>query len=481
MSATKPVDESWPLENDVLWLQAEMAALGEEGKERLEQLSRAESAALSNSCELAVDDLLLDALADDSVISSSFEDLHVAALGVALDDLILELRHPEFGLEIKKRTYHLRKYHDCFVGSEAVDWMLERYGGVVASREDAVVFLQRLVDIKVIRHVCDDHPLRDGYFFYRFLVDDASYSLNTARVVSSMETEPLSLITNLRKTLQRIYGNYLLDDGLLNLDALAASPSFAHFQDNVAELQSLQLNTLTTQERTTFFINTYNILVVHAAIVYGHPTNRFQRAWFFSKPHYLIDGHVFSLSVIEHGILRANTKAPGALRAPLRQDDPRLAYACDGVDPRIHFALNCGAISCPPIRVYLPHNVEAALELSAHSFCEHEAWVVSLASERGAAAGATGKDDALLDASDHDAVFAANPMTLPSPASRYGVSLSKLFSWYNSDFATSDRELLLFIARYVNDIRAAVLHNLATTGNYKIKYRNYNWTANIRG
>ena len=39
------------------------------------------------------------------------------------------------------------------------------------------------------------------------------------------------------------------------------------------------------------------------------------------------------------------------------------------LDPRIHFALVCGAKSCPPIRVYTPASLEVALEAAAQAFC----------------------------------------------------------------------------------------------------------------
>lgn len=58
--------------------------------------------------------------------------------------------------------------------------------------------------------------------------------------------------------------------------------------------------------------------------------------------------------------------APGLL--PLR---PPL----QPVDPRIHFALNCGAASCPPIRVYTPDRLEFGLEAAASAFCASE-WPV---------------------------------------------------------------------------------------------------------
>ena len=39
---------------------------------------------------------------------------------------------------------------------------------------------------------------------------------------------------------------------------------------------------------------------------------------------------------------------------------------------RIHFALNCGARSCPPIRVYAAAKLEAQLNTAAKAFCSQE-------------------------------------------------------------------------------------------------------------
>ena len=54
--------------------------------------------------------------------------------------------------------------------------------------------------------------------------------------------------------------------------------------------------------------------------------------------------------------------SPRSKRAPFMQ-------AVEPLDPRIHFALVCGAKSCPPIRVYTPASLEAGLEAAAQAFC----------------------------------------------------------------------------------------------------------------
>ena len=48
-------------------------------------------------------------------------------------------------------------------------------------------------------------------------------------------------------------------------------------------------------------------------------------------------------------------------------DDNRSMLAVE-LDPRIHFALNCGATSCPPIRVYSSSNLDSQLDRAAASF-----------------------------------------------------------------------------------------------------------------
>ena len=40
------------------------------------------------------------------------------------------------------------------------------------SRKEAVMLGQRLMDVKHIHHVVDDHEFKDGHFFYRFYWDE---------------------------------------------------------------------------------------------------------------------------------------------------------------------------------------------------------------------------------------------------------------------------------------------------------------------
>jgi len=74
----------------------------------------------------------------------------------------------------------------------------------------------------------------------------------------------------------------------------------------------------------------------------------------------------FSLDDIEHGLLRRNA------RNHIKESDPKLKFMITKIDHRIHFALNCGAASCPAIAFYTEENLEEELSLAETSFVSQE-------------------------------------------------------------------------------------------------------------
>lgn len=73
------------------------------------------------------------------------------------------------GVPIKERQFRLKSYPQCFVGSEAVDWLVSHLN---ISRQQAIQVGQRLIDDNWIHHVVDEQPFQDDYFFYRFRWDE---------------------------------------------------------------------------------------------------------------------------------------------------------------------------------------------------------------------------------------------------------------------------------------------------------------------
>jgi potassium-dependent mechanosensitive channel len=69
------------------------------------------------------------------------------------------------GVDVRDRRHRLTVFARCFIGSEAVDWIVEHED---LSRGEATALGQRLLERGLFRHVRDEHDFRDGHFFYRF-------------------------------------------------------------------------------------------------------------------------------------------------------------------------------------------------------------------------------------------------------------------------------------------------------------------------
>lgn len=72
------------------------------------------------------------------------------------------------GVQVKDRKYRLQTYKQCFVGKEAVDFLVDN--GYAGSRADAVMIGQALSkDLKMFEHVLRDHDFEDKGYYYRFM------------------------------------------------------------------------------------------------------------------------------------------------------------------------------------------------------------------------------------------------------------------------------------------------------------------------
>ena len=136
-------------------------------------------------------------------------------------------------------------------------------------------------------------------------------------------------------------------------------------------LEKYPITELNTDIRKkAFWINVYNgltnVLIVKRKIrksMMSNPT-------VFFLPKFNIGGLRFSLDDIEHGILRKNHRAPYKLFRQFSSWDKRRRLVVEKLDYRIHFALNCGAKSCPPIAFYAVEDLERQLDMAEASFNE---------------------------------------------------------------------------------------------------------------
>jgi hypothetical protein len=87
--------------------------------------------------------------------------INMVEIQTAIDIKNLETIAARFrdGVEIKDRRYRFVRYRNCFVGSEAVDFMIHHK---LASTRDAAVVLGRSImkEIGSFEHVTRDHPFQ---------------------------------------------------------------------------------------------------------------------------------------------------------------------------------------------------------------------------------------------------------------------------------------------------------------------------------
>lgn len=132
----------------------------------------------------------------------------------------------------------------------------------------------------------------------------------------------------------------------------------------------LGLATKDDDAKKAFWINIYNsfnLYFMKGDEEIGKKRSRRMKHFFDRKIE--IVGRRLSLQDIEHGLMRRSKAWWGLGYIPKFwvgkfERKHRLAKE----DPRIHFALNCGARSCPPIRFYEAENIHQQLEIATGGF-----------------------------------------------------------------------------------------------------------------
>lgn len=134
-----------------------------------------------------------------------------------------------------------------------------------------------------------------------------------------------------------------------------------------AKAESLAKELNTPDKAKAFWINAYNAniqFVLHADVKAFN-----DRSKFFTEKQITIAGQELSFDDIEHGILRrSKNKYSLGLFEKWFVSDFENQFRLKDVDYRIHFALNCGALSCPPVTYYDAARIEEQLNLASKNY-----------------------------------------------------------------------------------------------------------------
>ncbi len=126
-----------------------------------------------------------------------------------------------------------------------------------------------------------------------------------------------------------------------------------------------QINT--DEKKKAFWINVYNAFIMD--ILKDSPEKYEDRGAFFKAEQINIAGHLVSFDIIEHGIIRrsVNKLSLGFLpKFNVSKFEKKLRS--NSRDGRVHFALNCGAKSCPKVAIYDDEKIDEQLDAISKQF-----------------------------------------------------------------------------------------------------------------
>lgn len=196
----------------------------------------------------------------------------------------------------------------------------------------------------------------------------------------------------------------------------------------VCDLNQLSKQVETDQQKLAFWINIYNAYI--QVILNKDPKKYQNRGTFFKEKQIHIGGKWFSFEEIEHGILR-RSQHPLFLGYIRRwfPDETEKMLRINKINWRIHFALNCGAKSCPPVAIYDTERIDEQLEISTKNYLKK---------------------------------FSRNDQTNKT------AFVTSLFSWFRGDFGGIDgiKNILLN-------------HGIISDKNVRLKTSEYDWTLDL--
>ncbi|WP_176223825.1 DUF547 domain-containing protein [Marivirga sericea] len=220
----------------------------------------------------------------------------------------------------------------------------------------------------------------------------------------------------------------------LSMELISSVKNTGDYQNYVNEYKALPLNTLaeslnTDRKIKAFWINTYNAYV--QILLSEDPSLFDDRGAFFKSDLVNVGGEMLSLDFIEHGIIRGSKVklSMGFLNDPFASKLEK-QFRVEEADGRIHFALNCGATSCPYVAVYSAYDLEKELDQISQQFLQR---------------------------------------TTSYDKSEDEVYVTTLFSWFKGDFSDGGG-VIGFLKKY---------ECIPESADPKVNYKEYDWTLDL--
>ena len=325
-------------------------------------------------------------------------------------------------------------------GHEIVNWIIAN--NFSQSRAQAAEYARQVVKAgglipayKVQSAKKSFNALHTSVYVHRGLTLLTDHGLNCSAAYPNTPRDVITILNELNVAFRQIcHVSVTLDGHFVDYEPIRGSAGWRMALVLLAELavcDDSALREVDDLQKKCCFYNLYNLLIFHAKLVFGHPTDLVKRSRFFNNAAYVIAGKRITSVDLEHLVLRTK----------MQNDDPRIHWTLSEKDPRMHFILNCGAQSCPPL---IPLEIDKT-------------------------------EDALQTATE---LFIENNCEVDLPNNR--VTLSRLFKWFRRDFTPgtdSDRALIQWISQRAGKDKSLLLSDLME-GEFKIKFALYNWADN---
>ncbi len=160
----------------------------------------------------------------------------------------------------------------------------------------------------------------------------------------------------------------------LSMQLVGAVKNSKDTKPYVLKVEKLSLDKLsqsldTDNKTKAFWINIYNAYV--QIILNENPELFNDRNKFFKADQVNVGGKLLSFDFIEHGIIRGSKVklSMGFLKDPFASSLEK-QFRVSETDGRIHFALNCGAKSCPYVAIYSAVDLDNELDIIAKQFLQ---------------------------------------------------------------------------------------------------------------